>query len=189
MARTLHTDTYNSLSANSTNIAHLISIEISTDSASPETLYYTSNPIDLTYNSNSYISSEILVDISASGQSGNLQNQQFNVTLSNATGSIVSKLLSNDWHNGDVYYYLCATSSSYAIVGTPILLFKGLLSSFTLTESDEALISLTADSHWADFEKKGGRRTNSSSQRELYPSDLGFEFAAESVKDLKWGKA
>jgi hypothetical protein len=187
MARTLHTDTYNALSANSTNIAHLISIEVDTDT--PTVRYYTSNPIDLVYDSQTYLSSELLVDISTSSQSGTLQNQQFNITLSNATGSFVSDLLADNWNNGDVYYYFCAIDSSYAILGSPILLFKGLLSSFTFQEGDKGVITLTADSHWADFEKKGGRRTNSSSQRELHPTDLGFEFSANSVKDLKWGKA
>lgn len=187
MARTIPTDTYNALSANSTNIAHLISIEVDTDA--PTVRYYTSNPIDLVYDGETYISSELLVDISASSQSGTLQNQQFNITLSNATGSFASDLLADNWSNGDVYYYFCAIDSSYAILGSPILLFKGLLSSFSFREGDNAVINLTADSHWADFEKKGGRRTNSSSQRELYPADVGFEFSANSVKDLKWGRA
>lgn len=187
MARTIPTDTYNALSANSTNIAHLISIEVDTDA--PTVRYYTSNPIDLVYDGETYLSSELLVDISASSQSGTLQNQQFNITLSNATGSFASDLLADNWSNGDVYYYFCAIDSSYAILGSPILLFKGLLSSFSFREGDNAVINLTADSHWADFEKKGGRRTNSSSQRELYPADVGFEFSANSVKDLKWGRA
>ena len=187
MARTINASTYVALESNSTGIAHLIDIEVSTNPV----LFrrYTSNPIDITYQSAVYESSDLLVDISASGQSGTLQNQQFNITLSNATGSFASDLLTGNWNNGDVFYYLCATNASYEIIGAPILLFKGLLSSFSFREGDNSVINLTADSHWADFEKKGGRRTNSSSQRELYSADLGFEFSANSVKDLKWGKA
>jgi len=187
MARTINASTFSALQSNSSGIAHLISIEVDTDT--PTVRYYTSNPIDLVYDGETYESSELLVDISASGQSGTLQNQQFNITLSNATGSFASDLLTQNWNNGDVFYYLCATNASYGIVGAPILLFKGLLSSFSFQEGDNSVITLTADSHWADFEKKGGRRTNSSSQRELYSTDLGFEFSANSVKDLKWGKA
>jgi len=44
-------------------------------------------------------------------------------------------------------------------------------------------------SHWADFEKKSGRVTNSNSQSLHFAGDKGFDFAANIVKDIKWGRA
>ena len=44
-------------------------------------------------------------------------------------------------------------------------------------------------SHWADFEKKAGRFSNNNSQQYFFSGDVGFEYAANTVKDLKWGRA
>jgi len=43
-------------------------------------------------------------------------------------------------------------------------------------------------SHWKDFEKENGRRTNHNTQQLYFDGDLGFEFAAKTIKDLKWGR-
>ena len=44
-------------------------------------------------------------------------------------------------------------------------------------------------SHWADFEKKSGRKTNNTSQQRFFSADKGMEFSSENVLDIKWGRA
>jgi hypothetical protein len=50
------------------------------------------------------------------------------------------------------------------------------------------VIELDIASHWSDFEKRSGRKTNSNSQGLHFTGDKGFDFAANIVKDLKWGR-
>jgi hypothetical protein len=50
-------------------------------------------------------------------------------------------------------------------------------------------VTITAASHWSDFNKKSGRRTNHNSQQIFFNGDKGFEFAPKIMRDLKWGKA
>ena len=50
-------------------------------------------------------------------------------------------------------------------------------------------VSLSVASHWSDFKKKSGRRTNHNGQQLHFAGDKGFEFAANTVKDIKWGRS
>jgi hypothetical protein len=57
------------------------------------------------------------------------------------------------------------------------------------TVTRTSIIDLACASHWADFERKAGRLTNINSQQYFFPADTGFRYAANSIKDIKWGKA
>jgi hypothetical protein len=48
---------------------------------------------------------------------------------------------------------------------------------------------LTIVSHWADFEKKSGRQTNNNSQQRFFNTDVGMDFASQTVLDIKWGRS
>ena len=49
-------------------------------------------------------------------------------------------------------------------------------------------VDIQAASHWADFEKTAGRLTNDNRQKQFFSTDDGMNFAAQTVKDIKWGK-
>jgi hypothetical protein len=70
------------------------------------------------------------------------------------------------------------------------VIYDGRIDGFDMNESQtESTISVSVASHWSDFEKKAGRYTNTNSQELFFSGDKGFEFAANTVKDLKWGRA
>jgi hypothetical protein len=50
-------------------------------------------------------------------------------------------------------------------------------------------VGLSIVSHWADFEKKNGRKTNNTSQQRFFSTDVGMDFASQTVQDIKWGRA
>ena len=54
--------------------------------------------------------------------------------------------------------------------------------------NQSSVVNLKIVSHWADFDKESGRRTNNISQQRFFSSDVGFDFASEMVQDIKWGK-
>jgi len=47
---------------------------------------------------------------------------------------------------------------------------------------------LSCTSHFADFSRIAGRKTNSGSQQTIFANDKGMEFSALTVQDLKWGR-
>lgn len=184
MARTINSSTLASFQSDSSYILHLVSVDLTTT-----VIRYTSAPIDVTYNSNTYTASELFVNVGGVAQSSTLQNNQLGISISTAEGSFAQYMQTYNWHNGEVLYYLAACDSSSSIIGSPVLMFKGLLSTWSLSEQDGSELELTADSHWADFERIGGRRTNTNSQHQYDSADDGMDFAAEAVRDMKWGVA
>ena len=60
---------------------------------------------------------------------------------------------------------------------------------FKINDTTEtANIVLTISSHWGQFEKTSGRQTSSNSQQRFFSGDLGMEFTALTVRDIKWGR-
>ena len=80
-------------------------------------------------------------------------------------------------------------NDSNALIDDPFLFYKGTIDTYGIGESgDTSNVTLRIVSHWADFEKKSGRKTNSTSQQRFFSGDLGMEFSSETVLDIKWGR-
>ena len=80
-------------------------------------------------------------------------------------------------------------NSSEAVIADPFLLFKGRIESFSIDESiNNSNANIVVASHWSDFSKIEGRKTNTGSQQLHFPADKGFEFASQTVQDIKWGR-
>ena len=70
------------------------------------------------------------------------------------------------------------------------MLYKVKIESFEIQESEKNfMVELSIVSHWADFEKKNGRKTNNTSQQRFFSTDVGMDFASQTVQDIKWGRA
>ena len=75
-------------------------------------------------------------------------------------------------------------------VDTPFLLYNGQIDNFGISETDtDSLVNLDIVSHWADFEKRSGRKTNNTSQQRFFSTDVGMDFSSQTVQDIKWGRA
>lgn len=144
---------------------------------------------DITYSSNTYSASDHLLSIGAPKETRDLRVNTLTVTLSGVEQTYITLMLTNDYVNRPVQFYKAAISASGAIIGSPMLAFDGRMTRFEIREgSGTSEVSIEVASHWADFEKKAGRRTNTNSHQRFFPSDKGFDFAAKTVRDLRWGK-
>ena len=75
------------------------------------------------------------------------------------------------------------------IIADPFLLYKGNIENFGINENTkQSVVNLSVVSHWADFEKKNGRKTNNTSQQRFFSTDVGMDFASQTVLDIKWGR-
>jgi len=144
---------------------------------------------DLTYSSNTYSASDHLLKIGEPKESRDLRVNTVSISLSGVEQTYISLFLGNDYVNRQILIYRAAISSAGAIVGAPFLAFDGRLTRFEITESrNSSEVIVEAASHWADFDKKSGRLTNNNSQQQFFPGDVGFEYAANTIRDLKWGR-
>ena len=75
------------------------------------------------------------------------------------------------------------------MIADPILLYSGNIDTFEIAETEtQSNVKLVIVSHWADFDKKSGRKTNNASQQRFFSTDVGMDFSSETVLDIKWGR-
>jgi hypothetical protein len=119
-----------------------------------------------------------------------ISKQSFDLTLSGADQTFISVCLNENIVNDGVVVYRGFLNDSNALIDDPFLLYKGTIDTFGISESGTgSSVTLRIVSHWADFEKKNGRKTNNISQQRFFSTDVGMDFSSETVLDIKWGRA
>jgi len=182
MSRTVNSSTATELAKDAFEMAHLVTIDFDTP------VYLTDNPHDLTYDGDDYEAGGHLLQMSNVTESSDVRVGKYSLQISGVDQSYISILLSQSYINRQVLIYRAALNNN-TIIGDPILLYNGRIDGFTIADGDNSSdITISTASHWSDFEKKAGRKTNNNSQQIFFSGDLGFEFASSTVTDLKWGR-
>lgn len=187
MTRSLTTAVKNELATNVIAPVHLININFT----SP--VYLTDCSFQLTSsvsgNSRTYTSSDFVLGISNFTEETDITKTSLNLILSGASQTFISTVLNENVINDTVNIYRAFLDSSNAIIADPFLLYKGQIESFNINETEtDSIVGLSIVSHWADFEKKAGRKTNNTSQQRFFSGDVGMDFSSTTVLDLKWGR-
>jgi len=176
-----------------------VNTELATDSLNPVTLVYlgvasgsryTDHYKDITYDSNTYSASSLFLNASSVSESSEVEITNIQLRFSGADQTVISLFLNNNYMSKDVEVYKGFLDSSQALIVDPFLLFKGRIESFAIDEdTNSSQVSVSIASHWSDFEKQKGRKTNTSSQELFFANDVGFDFSSQSVRDIKWGRS
>jgi hypothetical protein len=184
MPRTIDSTTLTALEGSTFRMCHLLEINLSS------IIRLTDNSYPVNYAGQTYSPSGHLLTIGATSESSELRVGGFNLGLSGVSQEYVSILLTDDYVAKDVSLFLALLDNSGIVIGDAIKTFEGQIESFAIQDNDNSsTINLSLSSHWADFERKTGRLTNTTSQQFYFPNDTGMRFAAESIRDIKWGKA
>lgn len=184
MARSLNASVLTEIAKDSVQMCHLLYMGLNTAQ------YLTDAPHDIDYSSNTYTSSSYLLSMGTVEESSDVRVGTVAIDLSSVSQAFTSIFLTYPYIGKQVIIRRAFLDSTGSIIGDPVIIYDGRIDGFDMTESDQdSTITVTVSSHWSDFEKKAGRYTNTSSQELFFTGDKGFEFAANSVKDLKWGRA
>ena len=114
--------------------------------------------------------------------------------------NFISEFLQNRYVDKPLRIYRAYMDNDTLITdsGTPAVLqlFDGRIDSPAIedAENETTVVAVKASSHWVDFERRGGRRTNENEQRntrnyadtEFFSDDRIFEFSHDSQKDITW---
>lgn len=187
MARTLTTAVKNELLTNEIRPVHLLTIGFST----PVNL--TDNSFDLTSSisgsSKTYTASPFLVSVPTFTEETDVTKTSLNIDLSGADQTFISTCLNENIVNDSVEIFRGLLNSTNSLIADPLLLYSGNIETFQISESQtDSNVTLTIVSHWADFDKKSGRQTNNNSQQRFFNTDVGMDFASQTVLDIKWGR-
>jgi hypothetical protein len=163
-------------------------VEIHLDSG---VLRYTDGPTDLAWGGNTYASSADLVGIPDVQEDAAFRVGQVPLTLSGVAQANVATALSEPSTDRRVVVYRGCLDVAGALVPDPVVYHEGRIDGWEITEDPEdgtSSVEWSVASHWADFEKVAGRRTNDADHQVFYPGDRGFEFAPDTVRNIPWGR-
>lgn len=184
MTRTVNASTISALGTDNFRLANLVKIEFA------QSVLFTDYAHDLVDGGETYVATGHPLAMASPKETRELRVNTISLTVSAVDQSYVSIFLTSDWINRRVLVKRAVISDSGSIVGDSIVVFDGLLSQFQINdEEDTSSLTMNVASHWADFERKAGRFTNNNSQQFFFSGDLGMEFSANSVKDIRWGRS
>jgi len=183
MTRIINSATLSALESDNFNIATLVQINFSA------VIRITDWGRSVTALSNTWASSANFIGVGDVTESQELRVNDLSLTLSGVDQTYVAIFLSNNYIDVPINIYRAILNDSDAVIGAPILIFDGIMTGYAIEDTEnESKVTVDMASHWKDFEKENGRRTNHNSQQLYFAGDKGFEFAPKSIKDLKWGR-
>lgn len=184
MPRTISAATITALASDEIRLCHLVQIDF--DSV----VQITDNFFRVVSGGETFLPAGHLLNIQEVQETQELRVGSLKISLSSVDQAYVSIFLNMNYLNRRVRIWNGILDSSGQIIGDAIPTFDGEVTGYAITEgSGSSTISVSCASHWADFERKAGRLTNNNSQQYYFPSDTGFQFAAETIRDIKWGRA
>ena len=187
MTRSLTTAVKNHLATNEIKPVHLITIGFGTPQNLTDCVHDLTSSVS--GSSVTYSSSSFLVSYPEVSEETDIGKSSISITLSGADQTYISLALAENIVNDAVTIYRAFLDANNAIIADPFLLYKGNIETYTIVETDDSsVLNLNIVSHWADFEKKSGRKTNNTSQQRFFSSDVGMNFASETVLNIKWGR-
>jgi len=139
--------------------------------------------------SRTYTASPFLVGGSSFEEQTDITKTTLSLSLSGADQTFISTVLNENVVNDTVEIYRGLLDSNNSIIADPILLYSGNIDTFEIAETEtQSNVKLIIVSHWADFDKKSGRKTNNASQQRFFSTDVGMDYSSETVLDIKWGR-
>lgn len=142
---------------------------------------------DISFNSNTYTASGHLLSITTKAENAEVDTGSFQIELSGSDNAFISIVLNNVVSNDNVNVDIAFLNSSDAIIDS-FTYDKGFIDSFSI-DTNKSILLLNCSSHFADFSRVQGRKTNTGSQQRFFTGDVGFEFSALTLDDLKWGRS
>jgi hypothetical protein len=188
MTRALSTAVKNELATNEIRPIHLITIGFATP------VNITDNSFSITSSvsgsSVTYVASDFILGVSNFSEETDVNLSPITLSLSGADQTFISTCLNENVINDEVKIFRGFLQDTNVLINDPFLLYNGQIDNFGISESDtDSLVNLAIVSHWADFEKRSGRKTNNTSQQRFFSTDVGMDFSSQTVQDIKWGRA
>lgn len=126
-------------------------------------------------------------------ESADMVISQARVSLSGVDQTLIAALLAYEYIDRRlVIRKAFFDSDELNVLVDPLPIFDGRIDAPEIAEDPDAgtcVVTISASSHWIDFERAPGRHTNHEEQQIWFPGDLGFEYVAQLNRQIKWGAA
>lgn len=136
----------------------------------------------LTWNGDNYIGVGDFGGVSFQTESLDLQANGCTLTLTGIDPDYISIALGEHYQGRIGILCLALLNQSHAIVGDPMVIFKGRIDTQNITMGAEtAAINVSIESPLADWTRPRVRRYNHEDQKNRYSSDTGLRFVESMV--------
>ncbi len=110
------------------------------------------------------------------------------IAISGVSSTNLSAALDEELMNRIAQVWLGFFDSDYALITSPVLVFRGRLDTMDIKLGKTATVNITAESRLIDWARPRIRRYTNADQQERFPDDKGFEFVSETTdKEILWG--
>jgi len=154
------------------------------------TVRFCDNTYNITWDSYEWVAAGHLISYDAIEESSDIQATGCSVTLSGMNGEVTAIAIDEDLADKVVKIYRGFFDSSNAIISDPLLIFKGRSEGATFSEDPDngtSVVNLEVISHFVDYDKVAGRRTNNKEQQRYFPADKFCEFIPNLVNAvIQW---
>jgi hypothetical protein len=156
-------------------------------------LNLTTAAYDIAWDGTTYQALGIVLSLDGKRNTSEISANTYKLTLSNADQTALAVLGQNNYFGLPCRIYMGLLDDTGALIvdndgNGPFEFYSGLYDSYVVNETNtKSTVEVTIRSHWAAYERKAGRWTNTESQQEQYPTDSIFEYAHLSDTEFKWG--
>lgn len=186
MARTISPTLKANFVAPTLKPAFLAKLEFDTS-----TLYLSSLPFDLAWDSQTWLGNGMLHSIDGLSEDTDLATTSCTIRLASLSSALMSLILAHTNQVKKGYLYLGALNDNYEIIVDPLLIFAGFFENARFNESAQnTLVELEYENDLVKLNRPLEVRYTDQVQQALFPGDIGFQYvsAAEDWNGF-WGTA
>ena len=167
-------------------------VEVAFDAADGGTIWLSDAYRPVVWSGNTYTANGHFMGFSGLSETYDMTIPSVRVSLSAVDQTWIALALTKQYIDRPLRIYKAFLDNVEAVVTSPVLIFDGRMDTLDIADDPDGgtcMLSVTASSQWADFDRRPGRHTNHQEQQVFYPGDRGFEYAAQGNKDITWGRA
>lgn len=133
--------------------------------------------------SESYLSNGWITSISPDQENNDLRAANISIELSGVTPEVISTILNSANLATYCQLYFVVCDADWQPINDPYLLFKGVLSVPTISESGiGSTVSLNFESELINKKRRKEHRYTDEGQKIFYPDDKGFQYIPQANK-------
>ena len=181
----------NQLNTGELRTAHLVEISLGNPFTGADyDVFMTDYHTDISVSSGNYLATGHLLGISEIRNTSDLQISELTLTLSGVDQGKIFEVLAFDYIDREIIIRRAILDVNDSVIGTPTIMFRGRISNPSIVDNPNegsSIVSVTASSYLADFDRKPARHTNHIEHNYYYPNDDFFKLWGQIDKEIIWG--
>lgn len=149
-----------------------------------------SAPFPLVWGGETYFGVGSLGSVGAADEGAELQSYSLQITLAGVKPEYVAAALGEAYQGRDARVYVAMLDADHAVIGDPVLVFRGRMDTQDIELGTEATITVTIVSRLVDWDRPRISRYTNEDQQSRFPGDRAFEFVNSLVDaTIYWGRS